>query len=133
MIMDKKDNSIAKNNIVWINLIAITQAIFLIIMVISISNDNLSANHEQIIFLLVSVILGIIGLVGIIKGIIILLNKKAEKSIEDKNSCIKLIICSIIVIIINIICINITIKAIEQSTNDSWRCDPGPCENSTDY
>lgn len=125
--MDKKDNSIKTNNTVFINSIAIIQFIYLIFIGICMSSDSLSSSStEQIIFLLASIILSIIGLVGIIKGIISLLDKK-----EDKKTSIKLIVCCIIVIIINVFCASITMKAVEKSVNDSWRCDPGPCENST--
>lgn len=125
--MDKKDNSIKTNNTVFINSIAIIQFIYLIFIGICMSSDSLSSSStEQIIFLLASIILSIIGLVGIIKGIISLLGKK-----EDKKTSIKLIVCCIIVIIINVFCASITMKAVEKSVNDSWRCDPGPCENST--
>ncbi|MBQ3297836.1 MAG: hypothetical protein IJG97_03425 [Bacilli bacterium] len=125
--MDKKDNSIKTNNTVFINSIAIIQFIYLIFIGICMSSDSLSSSSiEQIIFLIASIILSIIGLVGIIKGIISLLDKK-----EDKKTSIKLIVCCIIVIIINVFCASITMKAVEKSVNDSWRCDPGPCENST--
>lgn len=125
--MDNKDNSIKTNNTVFINSIAIIQFIYLIFIGICMSSDSLSSSStEQIIFLLASIILSIIGLVGIIKGIISLLDKK-----EDKKTSIKLIVCCIIVIIINVFCASITMKAVEKSVNDSWRCDPGPCENST--
>lgn len=125
--MDNKDNSIKTNNTVFINSIAIIQFIYLIFIGICMSSDSLSSSSiEQIIFLIASIILSIIGLVGIIKGIISLLDKK-----EDKKTSIKLIVCCIIVIIINVFCASITMKAVEKSVNDSWRCDPGPCENST--
>ena len=69
--MDKKDNSIKTNNTVFINSIAIIQFIYLIFIGICMSSDSLSSSSiEQIIFLIASIILSIIGLVGIIKGII---------------------------------------------------------------
>lgn len=126
--MDKKDSSIKINNTVWINSIAIIQFIYLIIFV-TMSGESLSTSEtKQIILLISGIILSIIGLIGVIKGIIILLDKK---SVEDKKTSIKLIVCCIIVIVINIFCINITMKSIEKSISDSWKCDPGPCEEST--
>lgn len=129
--MDKKDSSIKINNTVWINSIAIIQFIYLIIFV-TMSGESLSTSEtKQIILLISGIILSIIGLIGVIKGIIILLDKKNKKSVEDKKTSIKLIVCCIIVIVINIFCINITMKSIEKSVNNSWKCDPGPCEEST--